>query len=686
MFSVINNAKIMKLKSFFKLIVTAYFFLNSATIFSQSTPSAPTGLSAEAYIESVNLNFTAPGNNGGSAITNYEYSLNNGNWTPFSPARTSGPLTISGLTTCTQYTIKIRAVNINGGGVASSQVVATPRGAQPVGWTSYSSAASNNYWYDVTFGNGLFVAVSRNGTGNRVMTSPNGTTWTSRTSAADKQWRSVTFGNNRFVAVSGDGAVMTSDDGITWTSRTSAANNDWRSVTFGNNLFVAVSRDGTGNRVMTSPDGITWTSRTSAADNQWLSVTFGNGLFVAFSSNGANRVMTSPNGTTWSLGTSIPNNVWQGVTFGNNRFVAVSGDGAVLTSTDGISWSLGISAAVNNWSDITYGNGSFVAVSSTGNDNRVMTSQDGVNWSIRTTPASIGYLYAVTFGNGLFVAVSETVSSGINQVLTSSYALAPGAPSITSLTRTSSTQATIGFTAPSDIGSSAITNYEYSINDGSSWVTRSPASTSNPLTITGLSGGQSYQVRIRAINTAGSGCASSGLNSILPVTWLSFTGKKVAQDVELNWSTSSEQNTQDFQVQHSINAQQWTAVGTLPAAGNSNTVRNYQYLHQGPFKISTQHYYRILQRDLDGKFSYSKVIRIEYPEAASDLVLYPNSTSDVLRVNLTERQELRLVNMQGVVVWKGVLPAGRHEIPVSHFAAGNYILQAGKGTYKVMIQ
>jgi len=605
MFSVINNAKIMKLKSFFKLIVTAYFFLNSATIFSQSTPSAPTGLSAEAYIESVNLNFTAPGNNGGSAITNYEYSLNNGNWTPFSPARTSGPLTISGLTTCTQYTIKIRAVNINGGGVASSQVVATPRGAQPVGWTSYSSAASNNYWYDVTFGNGLFVAVSRNGTGNRVMTSPNGTTWT---------------------------------------------------------------------------------SRTSAADNQWLSVTFGNGLFVAFSSNGANRVMTSPNGTTWSLGTSIPNNVWQGVTFGNNRFVAVSGDGAVLTSTDGISWSLGISAAVNNWSDITYGNGSFVAVSSTGNDNRVMTSQDGVNWSIRTTPASIGYLYAVTFGNGLFVAVSETVSSGINQVLTSSYALAPGAPSITSLTRTSSTQATIGFTAPSDIGSSAITNYEYSINDGSSWVTRSPASTSNPLTITGLSGGQSYQVRIRAINTAGSGCASSGLNSILPVTWLSFTGKKVAQDVELNWSTSSEQNTQDFQVQHSINAQQWTAVGTLPAAGNSNTVRNYQYLHQGPFKISTQHYYRILQRDLDGKFSYSKVIRIEYPEAASDLVLYPNSTSDVLRVNLTERQELRLVNMQGVVVWKGVLPAGRHEIPVSHFAAGNYILQAGKGTYKVMIQ
>ena len=45
---------------------------------------------------------------------------------------------------------------------------------------------------------------------------------------------------------------MTSPDGITWTSRTSAADNSWLSVAYGDGLFVAVSVDGTGNRVMTS--------------------------------------------------------------------------------------------------------------------------------------------------------------------------------------------------------------------------------------------------------------------------------------------------------------------------------------------------------------------------------------------------------------------------------------------------
>ena len=125
-----------------------------------------------------------------------------------------------------------------------------------------------------------------------------GEIWTSQNAAVDNDWLGVTYGNGLFVAVSFSGTgnrVMTSPDGINWTSRASAANNDWHSVTYGNGLFVAVSTSGAGNRVMTSPDGITWTSRTSASDNKWLGVTYGNGLFVAVSYTGTgNRVMTAP--------------------------------------------------------------------------------------------------------------------------------------------------------------------------------------------------------------------------------------------------------------------------------------------------------------------------------------------------------------------------------------------------------
>jgi predicted RecA/RadA family phage recombinase len=289
-------------------------------------------------------------------------------------------------------------------------------------WTARTSAADNN-WLSVTYGNGLFVAVSQSGTGNRVMTSPDGITWTARTSAADNNWYSVTYGNGLFVAVAESGSgnrVMTSPDGITWTARTSAADNSWRSVTYGNGLFVAVAQSGSGNRVMTSPDGITWTARTSAADNSWRSVTYGNGLFVAVAQSGSgNRVMTSPDGITWTARTSAADNNWLSVTYGNGLFVAVARTGTgnrVMTSPDGITWTARTSTADIEWHSVTYGNGLFVAVAITGSGDRVMTSPDGITWTARTSAAD-NFWHSVTYGNGLFVAVAFSGTG--NRVMTS---------------------------------------------------------------------------------------------------------------------------------------------------------------------------------------------------------------------------------------------------------------------------
>ena len=202
-------------------------------------------------------------------------------------------------------------------------------------WTARTEAAANQ-WKSVIYGNGMFVAVSINGTGNRVMTSPDGVAWTSRTSAADLEWQSVTYGNGLFVAVAASGTgnrVMTSPDGITWTSRTSAADNLWISITYGNGLFVAVSISGTGNRVMTSPDGVTWTSRTSAADLSYYSVTYGNGLFVA-PAYSSTSLMTSPDGINWTIRTGASASGWIGISYGNGVFVnvALTGTGQVQTS------------------------------------------------------------------------------------------------------------------------------------------------------------------------------------------------------------------------------------------------------------------------------------------------------------------------------------------------------------------
>jgi hypothetical protein len=67
---------------------------------------------------------------------------------------------------------------------------------------------------------------------------------------------------------------------------------------------------------------------------------------------------------------------------------------------------------------------------------------------------------------------------------------------------------TITFTAGAN-GGSAITNYEYTIDDGTTWTALDPADTESPITIGGLTNGTTYTIAIRAISAAGNGTASN---------------------------------------------------------------------------------------------------------------------------------------------------------------------------------
>jgi hypothetical protein len=66
--------------------------------------------------------------------------------------------------------------------------------------------------------------------------------WTARASGTGNQLNGVTYGNGLFVAVGRDGTILTSPDGATWTARTSGTGNSLLGVAYGNGLFVAVGK------------------------------------------------------------------------------------------------------------------------------------------------------------------------------------------------------------------------------------------------------------------------------------------------------------------------------------------------------------------------------------------------------------------------------------------------------------
>lgn len=259
-------------------------------------------------------------------------------------------------------------------------------------WNSQKSAVDNE-WSQVCWSAelGIFVAISGSGTGNRVMTSPDGANWIARATPIDNYWRAICWSPELrlFVAVAFSGPgnrVMTSPDGITWTLRVAAVNNEWCGVCWSPELrlFVAVSVSGSNNRAMTSPDGIIWTAR-STPTNNFQSVCWSPelGLFVAVADTGNNdRVMTSPNGITWTTRT-VAANSWLSVCWSPDLrlFVAVAYSGTgdrVATSSDGVTWTSRVSATDSFWWSVCWSPQLrlFVAVGGT----QVMTSVNGITW------------------------------------------------------------------------------------------------------------------------------------------------------------------------------------------------------------------------------------------------------------------------------------------------------------------
>jgi hypothetical protein len=167
--------------------------------------------------------------------------------------------------------------------------------------------------------------------------------------------------------------------------------------------------------------------------------------------------------------------------------------------------------------------------------------------------------------------------------------------------------------------------------------------------------------------------------TVLPVSWLAFTGDRKGQQVLLHWSTATELNNERFDIESSSDGKQFSAVGKVPGSGNSSTVKHYQFQHFSDAKATT--YFRLKQVDLDGKFEYSKVIAVKPATSPqTQLAAYPNPGQDYLylpNLNLEPSFTWEVLDMNGnrILLPQPTLQGTTQVIEIKHLPSGNYLLQ-----------
>jgi hypothetical protein len=102
-------------------------------------------------------------------------------------------------------------------------------------------------------------------------------------------------------------------------------------------------------------------------------------------------------------------------------------------------------------------------------------------------------------------------------------------------------------------------------------------------------------------------CDNCGI--ALPIELISFEANLNANNqVDIFWSTASEQNNDFFTIERSIDGLNWEIVATVAGAGNSTNRIDYAAYDLRP--LSGISYYRLKQTDYDGAFEYSNIVSV----------------------------------------------------------------------------
>jgi hypothetical protein len=148
----------------------------------------------------------------------------------------------------------------------------------------------------------------------------------------------------------------------------------------------------------------------------------------------------------------------------------------------------------------------------------------------------------------------------------------------------------------------------------------------------------------------------------LPIKWLSVDGWLQGDKVAITWSAGEEKDCREYVIERSGDGRIFSPTGTVSRFEDAAAAHSYSFSDRQPLEGSS--YYRIMQRDISGKTSYSPVISIRKGATAAEIRIN-NPVSNTLTIKRlgeeAEAIELSVFNTTGV--------------EVMHIASSNEVIQ-----------
>ncbi len=223
-------------------------------------------------------------------------------------------------------------------------------------------------------------------------------------------------------------------------------------------------------------------------------------------------------------------------------------------------------------------------------------------------------------------------------------------------------------------------------------------STNNPITITPYSpfsviaGVPAYAAGSETITPVSTDPPMVLCLTPLPIELLSFSARADNENhVLIRWTTASENNSGYFEIERSSGGQDFESIGTVQAAGNSDSRLDYSFPDLTPF--TGTNYYRLKQVDYDGKYTFSGIASVTIRRSEHfGINIFPNPASSVLNCEVFSKRTgtltLKVTDLLGKTAVNTEIPATamKHTLDISRLPRGVYILKVSNGVNEEQVK
>jgi hypothetical protein len=149
------------------------------------------------------------------------------------------------------------------------------------------------------------------------------------------------------------------------------------------------------------------------------------------------------------------------------------------------------------------------------------------------------------------------------------------------------------------------------------------------------------------------------------------------QNSLLSWTTASETNNRQFDIQLSRDGINFENIGTVASKGNSIVEQHYEFLHVRPQPGLS--YYRLKQTDHDGKYTFSKIISLTINPVLTKASIYPVPAKNTIMINfgtIINKGEIKIYSADMKLVRRDKIngPSMTKEMNISNLPGGIYFI------------